>query len=60
MKSHKCSKTEVHRVLAKVLRNTPSKILQKKTKKMKEAKLEAVATMRKTWQILSNLCSACL
>ena len=29
MKSYKCSKTEVHRVLAKVLRNTPSKILKK-------------------------------
>ena len=27
---------------------------------MKKEKLEAVATMRKTWQILSNLCNLCL
>ena len=48
MKSYKCSKTEVHRVFAKVLRNAPAKIQRKKTKKMKKEKLEAVATMRKT------------
>ena len=33
---------------------------KKKTKKMKKAKLEAVATMRETWQILSNLYNLCL
>ena len=49
MKPYKCSKTEVHRVLAKVLRNAPAKNpKKKKTKKMKKVKLEAVATMRKT------------
>ena len=31
MKSYKCNKTEVHRVLAKVLRNAAAKI-QRKTK----------------------------
>ena len=30
MKSYKCSETEVHRVLAKVLRNTLAKIQRKK------------------------------
>ena len=48
MKSYECSKTEVHRVLAKGLRNAPAKIQRKKTKKMKKAKLEVVATLRKT------------
>ena len=47
MKSYKCSKTEVHRVFAKVLRNAPAKVGRKKAKKMKKEKL-AVATMRKT------------
>ena len=31
MKSYKCSKTEVHRVLANVLRNEPAKIQRKRT-----------------------------
>ena len=31
MKSYKCSKAEMHRVLAKVLRNAPVKIQRKKT-----------------------------
>ena len=31
MKSYKCSKAEVHRVLANVLRNAPAKIQRKKT-----------------------------
>ena len=54
MKSYKCSKTEVHRVLANFLRNAPAKIQRKKQrietekKKTNMAKLEAVATMRKT------------
>ena len=30
MKSYKCSKTEVHQVLTKGLRNTPAKIKRKK------------------------------
>ena len=33
MESYKCSETEVHRVLAKVLRNTPAKIQRKKNKR---------------------------
>ena len=56
MKSYKCSKTEVHRFLAKGLRNSTVKVQRKKKKqtveiekkKTKKAKLEAVATMRKT------------
>ena len=48
MKSFKCSKTEVHQVLAKVSRNAPAKIQGKKTKNMKKVKLEAVVTIRKT------------
>ena len=57
MKSYKCSKTEVHRLLAKGLRNSTAKVQRKKNKKQtaeiekkktKKAKLEAVATMRKT------------
>ena len=60
MKSCKCSKTEMHRVLAKVLRNAPAKIQRKNQRKIKKAKLEAVWTMRKTWQILSNLSNLCL
>ena len=60
MTPHKYSKTEMHRVLAKVLRNAAAKIQRKKTKKMKKAKLQAIAMMRKTWQILSNLCNLCL
>ena len=48
MKSYKCSKTEMYRVFAKVLRNAQAKIQRKKTKKMKKGKLETVATMRKT------------
>ena len=36
MKSYKCSKTEVHRVFAKVLRNAPAKIQRKKTKEDEE------------------------
>ena len=32
MKSYECSKTEVHRVLAKGLRNAPAKIQRKKNK----------------------------
>ena len=31
MKSYKCSKAEMHRVLANVLRNAPVKIQRKKT-----------------------------
>ena len=60
MKSYKCSKTEMYRVFAKVLRNAQAKIQRKKTKKMKKGKLETVATMRKTWQILCNLRHLCL
>ena len=30
MKSHKCGKTEVHRVLVKVLKDAPAKIQRKK------------------------------
>ena len=53
MKSYKYSKTEVHQVLVKVLRNaagkkTKSKQTNKQTKKMKKAKLQAVVMMRKT------------
>ena len=48
MTSHKYSKAEMHRVLAKVLRNAAAKIQRKKTKKMKKAKLQAIAMMRKT------------
>ena len=36
MKSYKCSKTEVHRVFAKVLRNAPAKIQRKKNKEYEE------------------------
>ena len=60
MKSCKCSKTEQHWVLAKVLRNAPAKIQRKNQRKIKKAKLEAVWTMRITWQILSNLSNLCL
>ena len=48
MKSCKCNKTEVHRVLAKDLRNPPAKIQRKRTKRIKKVKQEVVATMRKT------------
>ena len=53
MKSYKYSKTEVHQVLVKVLRNaagkkTKNKQTNKQTKKMKKAKLQAVVMMRKT------------
>ena len=37
MKSYKCSKTEVHRVFAKVLRNAPAKIQRKKNKEDEES-----------------------
>ena len=60
MKSCKRSKTEVHQVLAKVLRKAPAKIHRKNQRKIKKAKLEAVWTMRKTWQILSYLSNMCL
>ena len=60
MKSCKCSKTEQHWVLAKVLRNAPAKIQRKNQRKIKKAKLEAVWTMWKTWQILSHLSNLCL
>ena len=60
MKSCKCSKTKVHRVLAKVLRNAPAEIQRKNQRKIKKAKLEALWTMRITWQILSNLSNLCL
>ena len=33
---YKCSKTEVHRVFAKVLRNAPAKIQRKKNKEYEE------------------------
>ena len=36
MKSYKCSKREVHRVFAKVLRNAPAKIQRKKKKEDEE------------------------
>ena len=36
MKSYKCSKTEVHWVFAKVLRNAPAKIQRKKSKEDEE------------------------
>ena len=36
MKSYKCSKREVHRVFAKVLRNAPAKIQRKKNKEYEE------------------------
>ena len=51
MKSYKCSKAEVPRVLANILRNVPAKIQRKKQtmeaeKKMtKKAKLEAVTNL---------------
>ena len=38
MKSYKRSKTEVQRVFAKVLRNTPAKIQRKKPKEDEEGK----------------------
>ena len=59
MKSRKCSKIEVHQVLARVLRKPRANIERKKIKKMKKVKLEAVVTMRKNWQILNNLCNLC-
>ena len=34
---YKCSKTEVHRVFAKVLRNAPAKIQRKKNKEDEES-----------------------
>ena len=36
MKSNKCSKTEVHLIFAKVLRNAPAKIQRKKNKEDQE------------------------
>ena len=49
MKSYKYSKTEVHQVLVKVLRNAAGKKTKnKQTNKMKKAKLQAVVMMRKT------------
>ena len=36
MKLYKCSKTEVHRVFTKVLRNAPAKIQRKKSKEDEE------------------------
>ena len=49
MKSCKCSKTGMHRVLGKVLRNAPStKIQRKKAKRMKKVKPEVAPTMSKT------------
>ena len=36
MKSCKCSKAEVHRIFAKVLRNAPAKIQRKKNKEGEE------------------------
>ena len=54
MKSYKCSKVKMHRVLAKVLRNAPEKIQRKKQtieaekKMMKKAKLQVVATIKKS------------
>ena len=47
MKSYKCSKADVLRALAKVLRDAPEKIQRKKYKEGEKAKREAVATMRK-------------
>ena len=60
-----CSKVKVHQILAKGLRNVPEKIQRKKqtieveTKMMKKAKLQVVATINKTWQILNNRCNLC-
>ena len=48
MKSCKCSKTELQRILAKVLKTAPAKAKENKTQSMKKVKLEVVATMRKT------------
>ena len=49
MKSCKCSKTGVHRVLGKVLRSAaPTKIQRKKAKMMKKVKLEVIVKMSKT------------
>ena len=36
MKSYKCSKNEMHRVFAKVLRNAPAKIQRKNPKEDRE------------------------
>ena len=41
-------KTGVHRVLGKVLRKAPAKIIRKKTKRMKKVKLKVVAMISKT------------
>ena len=48
MKSCKFMKTGEHRVLGKVLRKAPAKILRKKTKRMKKVKLKVVAMISKT------------
>ena len=49
MKSCKYSKTGVHRMLGKVLRNSPpTKVQRQKAKRLKKVKLEVVATMNKT------------
>ena len=68
MKSHKCSKTGAPGTRQSTSKNpkkknAPAKITSKNPKKKKKedqkVKLEAVATLRKTWQILSSLCNLC-
>ena len=58
MKSHKCSKTGAPGTRQSFKKRT-SKNPKKKKKEDQKVKLEAVATLRKTWQILSSLCNLC-
>ena len=60
MKSYKCSKREVHRVFAKVLRNAPAKIQRKKTKEDKEGETGGRCDYEENLTDIENLCNLCL
>ena len=60
MKSYKRSKTEVHRVFVKVLRNAPAKIQRKKNKEDEEGETGGRCDYEENLTVLSNLCDLCL
>ena len=60
MKSCKCSKTEVQRVLAKVLKNAPAKIKRKENTEDEESETWSRCDDEENLTDMSNQCDFCL